>query len=118
MQMIFETPLEKVVGFHVSEQTYDRLALTEQVVVDLKIEGFPNTEIAALLGCRPTDINRILRMIQHKLAKSELRFHLDVKTYMQSQKEIVLDETELVDFGMQNLFAQPLTRRNHESETD
>lgn len=97
MHSVFQTPLEKVVGFSVSEKTYDKLSLSEQIVLDLKIEGITNRDIAMLLGVRPDDIVRMLTIIRTKLVNSELQFHLEIKTHYQKQKEIVLDEATFHD---------------------
>ena len=98
------TPLERVVCFSVSEQTYDRLTFVEQLIVDLKIEGYMNIDIAGLLGVRPVDIKHSLDQIRIKLAKSELQFHLEVKQHYRETTRPVLDESELgTDFNTQNI---------------
>lgn len=98
------TPLERTVGFYVAEKTYDRLTFIEQIVVDLKIEGFDNQDIGGLLGIKPAAIKRILDLIRVKLAKSELTYQIELKQYYREQSQTVLDENELKDsFTTQNL---------------
>ena len=91
------TPLQRVVGFHVSEQTYDLLDFTEQVVLDLMIEGWQNIDIAQLLGIRETKVKQIMIVIRAKLAGSMLYHHLEMKTYYKEQTRPQLDETKLKD---------------------
>jgi hypothetical protein len=101
---IMITPLQRAVGFHVSELTYDKLDWLEQIVLDLKIEGFTNVDIAGLIGKRPVDIKHIMEVIRTKLANSELRFHLEMRAFYKDQSVQVVDEGDLSDaFSVQNM---------------
>lgn len=106
MIAVVVTPLQRVVGFHVSEKTYDLLSLEEQVLVDMKIEGFENVSLAQLFGVKPRAIKQMFDVIRTKLATSELLFHLEMKSYYKEQSTPQLDETVLKDsFTVQNIWS-------------
>ena len=73
------TPLQRVLGFNVSEKVYDRLEFNEQLIVDLLIQGYANHEIATVFGVASSRIKEIVHRIRFKLADSELTFHLEMK---------------------------------------
>lgn len=99
------TPLERAVGFYVSEQVYDLLTFSEQVMVDMRIEGFNDLDIATIFGIRLGDVQRVFQLIRTKLAGSALTFHIEMKQYYREQTTKVMDETELADgFITENLF--------------
>lgn len=103
------TPLQRAVGFHVSEHTYDKLGELEQIIVDLRIEGYTNVDIAGLLGVRPVDIKHSMEIIRTKLAKSELHYHLQMRLYYKENREMVLDDTAFADgFGFQHMLGSEL----------
>lgn len=102
---VLVTPLQRVVGFHVSEKTYDLLELNEQVLIDLLIEGYKNIDIACVLGVDVNAITRMMQRIRLKLADSELRFHLEMKAYYKESTVPVLDPAEVSadDYQFQSL---------------
>ena len=102
--MVTVTPLERAVGFAVSEKTYDLLNFTEQLMVDLKIEGFEDITIAQLFGWDARMVVKTMRSIRTKLAMSELKFHLEMKVYYKENQTTQLDESVFKDsFTTQNL---------------
>ena len=73
------TPLEQVVGFATAEETYDRLTLREQVIVDLLAAGYKQAQIGMLFSVSQPSISSSVRRIRFKLADSQLRTVLDLR---------------------------------------
>ena len=76
------TPLEKILGFDVSEEIYDMLDFDEQLMIDLLIVGWSQANIALLLGTKQPNINKSVRRIRFKLGDSKLRQHLEIRQEM------------------------------------
>lgn len=85
------TPLERIVGFPVSEELYDMLELYEQIILDLKIMGVTEQNIAEVLGISQSTVNVIFRRVRVKLADSKLRLILETRQYYRESNPIVAE---------------------------
>ena len=72
-----QTPLEKILGLPVAEETYDLLSLREQIILDLLIVGWHQADIAVLFNVRSPSIASSVRRMRFKLADSKLKMILD-----------------------------------------
>jgi len=70
-------PLEQAVGFKVAEETYDLLPLKHQLVLDLIIAGWNQSQIARCLGVSQSTISLTHKRIRYTLANSKLRLMLE-----------------------------------------
>lgn len=75
------TPLQRVLGFEAAEETYDLLDFREQLIVDLRIEGWSQHEIGEALGLSQGWVSIIFRRIRFKLADSNLRQTLEIRQH-------------------------------------
>lgn len=67
------TPLERVIGFRFSEDIYDHLDITDQVMLDLMVEGWEQKDIAELYCVHKSWITKRLQRIRPYLADTELK---------------------------------------------
>lgn len=74
-----QSPLERVAGFDVAEETYDALTFREQIVIDLLICGFTQSDIAKVFGVSQPSISSSVRRIRVKLATGKLKLVLDAR---------------------------------------
>lgn len=74
-----QTPLGSIVGFDVAEETYDLLNIREQIVIDLLVCGFTQSDIAAVFGVSQPSVSSSIRRIRVKLAESKLKTVLDLR---------------------------------------
>lgn len=72
-----QSPLEKVAGFKIAEATYDLLTFREQLVIDLLICGFTQSDIAKIFEVSQPSISSTVRRIRIKLADGKLFMVLD-----------------------------------------
>ena len=77
LEFAVHTPLEKILGVPVAEETYDLLSLREQIILDLLIVGWHQADIAALFNVRAPSIASSVRRMRFKLADSKLKMILD-----------------------------------------
>lgn len=82
------SPLERLIGFQFSEDIYDQLDLTEQIILDLLIEGWQQNEIADLLCVHKSWINRKLHGIRAYLGDTELKRHLQLRMEMKNGEHL------------------------------
>lgn len=73
------TPLEKVVGFNVAEETYDLLSFREQLILDLLCAGFTHAEIGNVFDVSQPSISSSVRRLRFKMADSKLKMVLDAR---------------------------------------
>lgn len=73
------TPLASIVGFNVAEATYDMLTLREQLIVDLLILEWFQTDIAEVLEIHPKEVSMIVHSVRVKLANSKLHDILETR---------------------------------------
>lgn len=73
------TPLEKVVGFNVAEETYDLLSFREQLILDMLCAGFTHAEIGNVFDVSQPSISSSVRRLRFKLADSKLKMVLDAR---------------------------------------
>ena len=85
------TPLERIVGFPISEELYDLLELDEQVLLDLKIMEIPEHDIARVMGVSQTTVNTLSHRIRFKLADSKLRLILETRQHYREITPIVCE---------------------------
>lgn len=78
------SPLERMVGFRFSEDIYDHLQLTDQIIIDLLLEGWMQYEIADLFCVNKSWISRRLHAIRAYLADTEMRRHLELRAEMKN----------------------------------
>lgn len=74
------TPLELIVGFKVAEETYNKLNLRQQLILDLLIFELSRSMIAEILECSPSTVSMEVQRIRVKLANSKLKNILDLRT--------------------------------------
>lgn len=74
-----QSPLEKVVGFDIAESTYDLLTFREQLVIDLLICGFSQSDIAKIFEVSQPSISSSVRRIRMKLADGKLHLILEAR---------------------------------------
>jgi DNA-directed RNA polymerase specialized sigma24 family protein len=85
------TPLQRVVGFEVSEEIYDQLPLFAQCILDLKIEGYSEPQIASALGIAQSNVHMIFKQARHQLLKSKLHVILEARQVYRENTPIVMD---------------------------
>ena len=73
------TPLEKVVGFNVAEETYDLLNFREQLILDLLCAGFTHAEIGDIFDVSQPSISSSVRRLRFKLADGKLQMVLQAR---------------------------------------
>lgn len=86
------TPLQRVVGIDVAEEIYDTLPMFAQYILDLKIEGYTEKEIAQALGVSQSRVSEIFHQSRHFLIKSKLRLILDTRIFYRETHTTVLDK--------------------------
>lgn len=72
-----QTPLEHILGVTCAEKTYDQLTLREQLILDLLIVGWNQSDIAFLFQVRAPSIAFSLKRMRFKLANSMLKTILE-----------------------------------------
>jgi DNA-binding NarL/FixJ family response regulator len=97
------TPLQRVLGFEAAEDTYDLLDFREQLIIDLRIEGWSQHEIGAALGLSQGWVSIIFRRIRFKLADSNLRRTLDTRQfYRETHYQVMEPSYEQDDASITN----------------
>lgn len=86
------TPLQQVLGFDVAEEIYDLLPMTSQIIIDLKIMGYTNHDIAECLGLPYTTVYDEFKRAQITLATSKLKQILDNRLHYRENHPIVLTQ--------------------------
>lgn len=76
------SPLERIMGFRFSEDLYDQLDITDQIILDMMIEGWQQKDIADLLCVHKSWITIRLHRMRAELANSELHRHLLLRAEM------------------------------------
>lgn len=84
-----KTPLQRVVGFDVAEEIYDQLPLIPQLILDLKIEGWNDTDISRALGMPRVTLIDTFRRSRYALAK--LKMVLEVRIHYRETHTSVMD---------------------------
>lgn len=74
-----QSPLGAIVGFDVAEETYDLLTFREQLVIDLLVCGFSQSDIAKVFSVSQPSVSSSVRRIRVKLADSKLKMVLDLR---------------------------------------
>lgn len=82
------SPLEKIIGFQFSEDIYDHLDLTDQITLDLLIEGWQQNDIADLFNVHKSWITKRLQRIRPYLANTELRRILELRAEMKDGEHL------------------------------
>ena len=95
------TPLEMVIGFAVAEELYDLLTMSEQLIVDLKIAGYSQQDIAELLGISQTSISIMFRRIRTKLAQSKLMQIIEIRQHYREITPTVITGNALAEEGFE-----------------
>lgn len=86
------TPLQRTVGFDVAEELYDMLPIKAQLILDLKIEGYNDGEIAMALEIPRTTVIYIFRKARYSLLSSKLKLILDTRLYYKETHISVMEE--------------------------
>jgi len=94
MSSLSMTPLQKLLGFDVAEEMYDQLPLTVQLILDLKIEGYNDSDIARALGMPRVTVIDMFRRSRHTLLRSKLKLILETRVYYRETHTTVLDGAE------------------------
>lgn len=87
-----KTPLQTIVGFDVAEDTYDQLPFMAQLILDLRIEGWREMDIARALGIPQATVNDIFRRTRYALANSKLKMILETRVFYQETHYSVVDD--------------------------
>lgn len=74
-----QSPLERIVGFDIAEETYDALTFREQIVIDLLVSQFTQGQIASVFGVSQPSISSTIRRIRVKLATGKLHMVLEMR---------------------------------------
>jgi predicted XRE-type DNA-binding protein len=96
------TPLQIVVGFDVAEETYDKLPFMAQLILDLRIEGWKEMDIARALNIPQPTVNDIFRRTRYALADSKLKMILENRVYYRETHASVKDESSNEDQSNRN----------------
>lgn len=86
------TPLERLIGFRFSEDIYDHLDITDQVMLDLMLEGWQQNDIAELFCVNKSWITKRLQRIRPYLASTELKRILQLRQDMREGQHTRLAE--------------------------
>lgn len=86
------TPLQRIVGVDIAEELYDQLPLLAQYIIDLKIEGYKEQDIAKALGIAQSTVNDQFKRARYTLVKSKLHLILEMKQHYRETTPIVMDE--------------------------
>ena len=73
------TPLERVVGFNVAEETYDLLSFREQLILDMLCAGFTHAQIGDVFDVSQPSISSSVRRLRFKLADGKLQMVLEAR---------------------------------------
>ncbi len=93
-----QTPLQKLLGFEAAEETYDLLDFREQLIVDLRIEGWTHEDIGHALGLSQGWVSIIFKRIRFKLAESNLRRTLEIRQhYKETHSSVPEGEDEFAE---------------------
>lgn len=85
------TPLQRIVGFDVAEETYDGLPFLTQIILDLKIEGYNDSDIARVLGMPRVTVIDTFRRARSFLANSKMKLVLETRVYYRETHASVMD---------------------------
>lgn len=85
------TPLQRIVGFDVAEEIYDNLPIFAQYILDLKIEGWTEQDIALALGCAQSTVNDTFRRARHYLLTSKLKLILETRVHYRETHYTAVD---------------------------
>lgn len=77
-----QTPLEKILGIECAEETYDLLTLREQLILDLLIAGWSQSQVAQYFHVKAPSISGSVRRMRFKLANSKLKTILEARQMM------------------------------------
>lgn len=80
------TPLEKIVGFNVAEETYDQLTFREQLILDLLCAGYTHAEIGNVFNVSQPSISSSVRRLRFKLADGKLQMVLEARMAFKENK--------------------------------
>lgn len=86
------TPLQKILGFEVAEEIYDLLPINAQLIIDLKIEGWTEQEIAVALSIAQSTVNDTFKKARHTLLKSRMHMILEMRQHYKETHPIVMGE--------------------------
>lgn len=84
-----KSPLQRIVGFEVAEEIYDKLTLLEQIILDLKIVGWTESDIAICLGISQSWVNIVMHKARFKLADTKLYHILKMRQLYKETATIV-----------------------------
>lgn len=88
------TPLQNLLGFDVAEEVYDQLPFLVQIILDLKIEGWNDSDIARGLGMPRVTVIDTFRRARHTLIKSKLKLVLDTRVYYRETHSSIVEGKE------------------------
>ena len=97
-----KTPLQRLVGFEVAEETYDMLPFTAQIILDLKIEGWNDSDIARALGIPRVTCIDTFRRARYFLANSNIKRILETRVFYRETHSSVIDDSGPMDGWISN----------------
>jgi predicted transcriptional regulator len=89
-----QTPLEKILGFEAAEETYDMLPLLAQIILDLRIEGYTEKDIANVLGVAQSTVSLTIKRSRVALLQSKLYLVLELRAHYKETHVLVSESTE------------------------
>jgi len=72
-------PLQQVMGFSIAEELYDQLPLKHQLILDLIMAGWNQSQIAKTLDVSQSTISLAHKSIRYTLANSKLKLLLEAR---------------------------------------
>lgn len=86
------TPLQRIVGIDVAEEIYDNLPIYAQYILDLKIEGYTEHDIAAALGISQSRVSAIFSQAKYYLVDSKLHLILESRVIYRETHRTVMEK--------------------------
>ena len=86
------TPLQRVLGFDVAEEIYDLLPFEAQLIIDCKIEGYTEKDIAEAMGLAQQRVSEKFLQARQVLLTSKLHLILESRQYYREITPIVMEE--------------------------
>lgn len=86
------TPLQQVLGFDVAEEIYDMLPIKAQLILDLRIEGYREMDIARALDMPQATVNDIFMRTRHALLNSKMHMILENRVYYRETHQTVQED--------------------------
>ncbi len=81
MNQELNTPLQRIIGSLAAEADYDLLDFREQLIIDLLLDDWTQTDIGFVMGVSQGWVSICFHRIRFKMAKSYLRRTLEIRSH-------------------------------------